>query len=207
MPAQILSRAAKGVLSQVEGCQTAKDPMPLNAAVVAALADATLRSRSAISASTSPRTQSRRRRRLARIRRPRPTSGGPLLWRSLTPTSVHHRLRLLAFPMRARPATRHCLPSAERRRRPGNEYFRGSMAGPCAPLSTLRCCPRGQLRMTRGRCGSLLLHRDGLAPSTPCRSPGALRITLHSHVNADMQVRSVSTIRRHCPFRVLRKGA
>jgi hypothetical protein len=27
--------------------------------------------------------------------------------------------------------------------------------------------------MTRGRCGSLLLHRDGLAPSTPCRSPGA----------------------------------
>jgi hypothetical protein len=31
--------------------------------------------------------------------------------------------------------------------------------------------------MTRGRCGSLLLHRDGLAPSTPCRSPGALRFT------------------------------
>src|ERR1035437_80945 len=28
--------------------------------------------------------------------------------------------------------------------------------------------------MTRGRCGLLLLHRDGLAPSTPCRSPGAL---------------------------------
>ena len=26
-----------------------------------------------------------------------------------------------------------------------------------------------------GGCGSLLLHRDGLAPSTPCRSPGALR--------------------------------
>ena len=25
--------------------------------------------------------------------------------------------------------------------------------------------------------GSLLLHRDGLAPSTPCRSPGALRST------------------------------
>src|ERR1700730_17716815 len=49
------------------------------------------------------------------------------------------------------------------------------MAGLCAPLSTLRRCPRGQLRMTRGRCGSLLLHRDGLAPSTPCRSPGALR--------------------------------
>src|SRR6476619_4587114 len=48
------------------------------------------------------------------------------------------------------------------------------MAGLCAPLSTLRQYPHGYLRMTRGRCGSLLLHRDGLAPSTPCRSPGAL---------------------------------
>jgi hypothetical protein len=56
-------------------------------------------------------------------------------------------------------------------------YIRGSMAGLCAPLSTLRRCPRGHLRMTRGRCGSLLLHRDGLAPSTPCRSSGALRST------------------------------
>jgi len=51
--------------------------------------------------------------------------------------------------------------------------FRGSMVGLCAPLSTLRRNPRGQLRMTRGRCGSLLLHRKRLALSTPCRSPGA----------------------------------
>src|SRR6202023_1138726 len=51
--------------------------------------------------------------------------------------------------------------------------FRGSMAGLCAPLSTLRRGPHGQPRMTRGRCGSLHLHRKGLAPSTPCRSPGA----------------------------------
>jgi hypothetical protein len=29
-------------------------------------------------------------------------------------------------------------------------------------------------RMIRGRCGSLLLHRNGLVPATPCRSPGAL---------------------------------
>ncbi|MGY4327568.1 hypothetical protein ACVWWG_001985 [Bradyrhizobium sp. LB7.2] len=28
-------------------------------------------------------------------------------------------------------------------------------------------------RMTRGKSGSLLLHCNGLAPSTPCRSPGA----------------------------------
>jgi hypothetical protein len=34
--------------------------------------------------------------------------------------------------------------------------------------------PRERRRMTRGRCGSLHLHRKGLAPSTPCRSPGAL---------------------------------
>jgi hypothetical protein len=53
--------------------------------------------------------------------------------------------------------------------------FRGSMAGLCAPLSTLRRNPRGQLRMTRGRCGSLLLHRKRLALSTPCRSPSASR--------------------------------
>ena len=52
-------------------------------------------------------------------------------------------------------------------------FFRGSMAGLCAPLPMLRCCPRGPQRTARGRCGSLLLHRSGLAPPTPCRSPGA----------------------------------
>src|SRR5262249_18542731 len=66
-----------------------------------------------------------------------------------------------------------CLPQYARCRHPGKGLFRGSMAGLCAPLSTLRRSPRGPLRMTRGRCGSLLLHRKGLAPSTPCRSPGA----------------------------------
>src|SRR5580704_10541228 len=48
------------------------------------------------------------------------------------------------------------------------------MAGLYAPLPTLRRRPRGRLRTARGRCGSLLLHRSGLAPHTPCRSPGAL---------------------------------
>src|SRR3979490_2407926 len=47
------------------------------------------------------------------------------------------------------------------------------MACPCAPPPTLRSRPRGRQRTARGRCGSLLLHRNGLAPSTPCRSPGA----------------------------------
>src|SRR3954454_19678403 len=40
--------------------------------------------------------------------------------------------------------------------------------------ASLRPCPRGQKRTAWGRCGSLLLHRVGLAPTTPCRSPGAL---------------------------------
>ena len=48
------------------------------------------------------------------------------------------------------------------------------MAGLYAPLPTLRSCPRGQLRTDRGRRGLLLLHRSGLSPHTPCRSPGAL---------------------------------
>jgi hypothetical protein len=61
---------------------------------------------------------------------------------------------------------------------PGKTLFRGSMAGPCVPLSTLRPWPRGQARMTRGQCGSLLLHCNGLAPSTPCRSPGAPTVML-----------------------------
>jgi hypothetical protein len=53
--------------------------------------------------------------------------------------------------------------------------IRGSMAGPYAPLPTLRRHPRRRLRTARGRRGLLLLQRSGLAPPTPCRSPGALR--------------------------------
>ena len=123
--------------------------------------------------------------------------------------SVHHRLRLLAFPMRTGGCCRTVdretsrFPHKERPHMPGSlttpdrpgardgasgrvafrniatasapgiGNFRGSMAGLCVPLSTLRRGPREHLRMTRGRCGSLLLHRKGLAPSTPCRSPGA----------------------------------
>src|SRR5437879_8984368 len=50
------------------------------------------------------------------------------------------------------------------------------MAGLHVPLPTLRRHPRGCLRTARGRCGSLHLHRGGLAPPTPCRSPGALSV-------------------------------
>src|SRR5437870_10793255 len=48
------------------------------------------------------------------------------------------------------------------------------MAGLYAPLPTLRSHPRGGLRTDRGRRRLLLLHRSGLSPHTPCRSPGAL---------------------------------
>jgi hypothetical protein len=41
--------------------------------------------------------------------------------------------------------------------------------------SSLHHRPCGRRRTAQGRCGSLLLHREGLSPSTPCRSPGALR--------------------------------
>ena len=124
---------------------------------------------------------------------------------------VHHRLRLLAFPVRARDGraalARHEIsrfPRKERPHMPGSqtapgrtgarnsapvrvafrqrnsvgaqeESFRGSMAGLCDPLPTLRLHPRGHLRTARGRCGLLCLHRSGLSPPTPCRSPGALR--------------------------------
>src|SRR5260370_11825775 len=43
------------------------------------------------------------------------------------------------------------------------------MPGPYVPLSTLRRHPRGRLRMTRGRCGSLVLHRMTLSFTTPRR--------------------------------------
>jgi len=62
-------------------------------------------------------------------------------------------------------------------------FFRGSMASLHDPLPTLRPVPRGTRRTARGRCDSLRLHRRGLSPPTPCRSPGALRI---SHVGKPM---------------------
>ena len=115
---------------------------------------------------------------------------------------VHRRLRLLTFPPRTiwprgpmadqeisrfpykerarmpgstttpgRPDAR--APLHRQRRHPGFVFYRGSMAGLPVPLPTLRRRPHGRLRTAWGRCGLLLLHRRGLAPPTPCRSPGA----------------------------------
>ena len=49
------------------------------------------------------------------------------------------------------------------------QTFRGSIPSLHFPLSTLRSRPCGRQRMTRGRCGSLALHRGALSSPTPCR--------------------------------------
>ncbi len=48
------------------------------------------------------------------------------------------------------------------------------MASLRSPRPTLRPAPRGTRRTAWGRCSSLGLHRRGLSPPTPSRSPGAL---------------------------------
>jgi hypothetical protein len=59
----------------------------------------------------------------------------------------------VAFRLRNSVGTRNC-------------RFRGSMAGLRPPLPTLRRRPCERQRTARGRCGSLRLHRVGLAPYT-----------------------------------------
>ena len=61
---------------------------------------------------------------------------------------------------------------------PGIRALRGSMASLHAPLPTLRPAPRGTRRTARGRRDSLDLHRRGLSPPAPCRSPDALPAAL-----------------------------
>src|SRR5215831_6101469 len=100
--------------------------------------------------------------------------------------SAHARVSDHAEPSghsrsRARPC---CLPRSETRRHPGLDFFRGSMAGLCAPLPTLRRHPCGCQRTAWGRGGSLRLPRGGLAPPTPCRSPGALRLSPSYYTSA-----------------------
>jgi hypothetical protein len=74
-------------------------------------------------------------------------------------------------------ARSYCLPLSLQRRHPGYSY-RGSMAGLCPPLPTLQRWPRGHRCTAWGRCGSLLLHRAGLSPTTSRQSPGAQRFEL-----------------------------
>src|SRR5712691_13098729 len=85
------------------------------------------------------------------------------------------------------------------------------MAGLYAPLPTLRSRPRGSLRTDRGRRGLLLLHRSGLSPHTPCRSPGALtRVAACTLARAPKRVRypkASDTSSPPCLLRLLPAGA
>jgi hypothetical protein len=65
---------------------------------------------------------------------------------------------------------------------PKTVFYRGSMAGLYVPLPTLRRHPHECLRTARGRCGSLHLHRSGLAPPIPCRSSGASCVKTQNRV-------------------------
>ena len=70
-------------------------------------------------------------------------------------------------------------------------FLTAQYCGHCHQEAHAQC----MLRMTRGQCGSLHLYRNGLAPSTPCRSPGALRkspflevfpsVALHGHEHGE----------------------
>src|SRR6266446_6537672 len=94
------------------------------------------------------------------------------------PTVVHHRLRLLAFPMRTR-AARVTSAAGRPWDLPVPVQEASAHARVCdhagSSRRSLMARPCVCLRTARGQCGSLLLHRKGLPPSTPCRSPGALR--------------------------------
>ncbi|MNS87712.1 hypothetical protein D3C72_1216640 [compost metagenome] len=67
-----------------------------------------------------------------------------------------------------------CLPHCQQRRHSGQINYRGSVAGPHVPLSTLRRMPHDIPRMTRGQRDLLDLRCWRLPLLTPCRSPGAL---------------------------------
>ena len=91
-----------------------------------------------------------------------------------------------------------CLP--RRHRHPGLHCFRRSIPRLYAPLSTLRVLPHGSgPRMTRGQCGSLLLHCNGLSPSTSCRSSRRTVAQSHTPRNrcATLRVRRYRRLTQH----------
>lgn len=54
--------------------------------------------------------------------------------------------------------------------------------------------------ITRGRCGSLHLHRDGLPPSTFCRSPGAPVHTWHlADLERPLRAKGLSDVPSQAP--------
>src|ERR1017187_8442901 len=99
-------------------------------------------------------------------RRPNPRSPGSRT-KSVHTCQVLRPRRVVRALAIARPSV---LPSSrDISSAPGMRDFHGSMAGPCAHLSTLRRDPHGSLRTTRCHRGLLDLRCSRLALLTPCR--------------------------------------
>ena len=92
--------------------------------------------------------------------------------------------------------TRTISPSVGRKTSASELVLRRSIPSLRTPLSTLRLQPHDRTRMTRGRCGSLRLRRDGLAPSTFRRSPGA---PVHSIIRIFSLLAACFTAPSHSP--------
>ena len=75
---------------------------------------------------------------------------------------------------RASRRQRHRLPPRFTASAPRTRTFRGSIAPPTRPLSTLRCALTERQRMTRGHRGSLILRCRAFTSPSPCRFIPAL---------------------------------
>ena len=87
-------------------------------------------------------------------------------------------------------------------RHPELRLFRGSILSLPVPLSTLRLRRYRRLRMTRGRCGWLLLQRMSPSDMTTRQSPGARRLTLPSSGQSKgcaLRLPLMSNVRPHKP--------
>ena len=90
--------------------------------------------------------------------------------------STHSKAKWLISSTSPKTPSTRCTASA-----PWTLGFHGSIPGPHVPLSTLRYHPCERSRMTRGRCGSLRLHRVTLSFTTPCRLSPALHNVPNSY--------------------------
>jgi hypothetical protein len=112
--------------------------------------------------------------------------------------SAHARVSDHAGPSghsrsRARPC---CLPRSEPRRHPGQYFFRGSMAGLCAPLPTFRRHPRGCQRTARGR--------GGFAAPSPWRTctPYSLPVSRRTQIKSKLlQIMRRAGVSKPCVWR------
>ncbi len=95
----------------------------------------------------------------------------------------------LAGPVGARDGapTSVAFPTNKQGQHPDFQTFRGSIPRLHVPLSTLRVRPHDRPRMTRGRCGSLGLHRTALASAPPRRFIPAHLFVPQCHDRIDLR--------------------